>query len=82
MEIPKYRSFDIDNDNDIKIVETIINSKMYKMNKTFLITGASSGLGEIFSKSILDIAKTIIAVGRNKNKLVKLKKKLTSSNLQ
>ena len=30
VEIPKYRSFDIDNDNDIKIVETIINSKMYK----------------------------------------------------
>ncbi len=29
VEIPKYRSFDIDNDNDIKIVETIINSKMY-----------------------------------------------------
>ena len=46
------------------------------MNKTFLITGASSGLGEIFSKSILDIAKTIIAVGRNKNKLVKLKKEI------
>lgn len=50
------------------------------MNKTFLITGASSGLGEIFSKSILDIAKNIIAVGRNKNKLLKLKKKINKLN--
>ena len=29
VEIPKYRSFDIDNEGDIKIVETIINSKLY-----------------------------------------------------
>ena len=46
------------------------------MNKTFLITGASSGLGREFSMSILDIAKNIIAVGRNKNKLLRLKKKI------
>ena len=47
------------------------------MNKTFLITGASAGLGEIFSISIADIAKNIIIVGRNKNRLLRLKKKLT-----
>ncbi|MDA8831909.1 SDR family oxidoreductase [Candidatus Pelagibacter bacterium] len=46
------------------------------MNKTFLITGASSGLGEKFSILCLDIAKNIIIVGRNKDKLLKLKKKI------
>ena len=46
------------------------------MNKTFLITGASSGLGEKFSILIADIAKNIIIIGRNKDKLVKLKKKI------
>ncbi len=44
--------------------------------KTFLITGASSGLGEKFSLLISDIAKNIIIVGRNKNNLLKLKKKI------
>ena len=47
-----------------------------RMNKTFLITGASSGLGEKFSILIADIAKNIIIIGRNKDKLVKLKKKI------
>ena len=47
-----------------------------RMNKTFLMTGASSGLGEKFSILIADIAKNIIIIGRNKDKLVKLKKKI------
>ena len=50
------------------------------MNKTFLITGASAGLGEIFSISIADIAKNIIIVGRNKNRLLRLKKKINKIN--
>ena len=50
------------------------------MNKSFLITGASSGLGNIFSTLIADIAKNIIIVGRNKNKLLKLKKKIIKIN--
>ena len=50
------------------------------MNKTFLITGASSGLGEIFATLISDIAKNIIIVGRNKSKLLRLKKKIAKIN--
>ena len=50
------------------------------MNKTFLITGASAGLGETFSISIVDMAKNIIIVGRNKNRLLKLKKKINKIN--
>ena len=50
------------------------------MNKTFLITGASSGLGEIFATIVADIAKNIIIVGRNKSKLLKLKKKISKLN--
>ena len=50
------------------------------MNKTFLITGASAGLGKIFSISIADIAKNIIIVGRNKNRLLRLKKKINTIN--
>ena len=50
------------------------------MNKTFLITGASAGLGKIFSISIADIAKNIIIVGRNKNRLLRLKKKINKIN--
>ena len=45
------------------------------VNKTFLITGASSGLGEKFSLLIADIAKNIIIIGRNKKRLLILKKK-------
>lgn len=52
------------------------------MNKTFLITGASAGLGEIFSISITDIAENIIIVGRNKKKLSKLKKKINKINFK
>ena len=48
------------------------------MNKTFLITGASSGLGEIFCRLITNIAKNIIIVGRNKKKLSKVKRKIIS----
>ena len=50
------------------------------MNKTFLITGASSGLGEKFSILISNIAKNIIIVGRKKNRLLKLKKKINNIN--
>lgn len=50
------------------------------MNKTFLITGASTGLGEKFSILISDIAKNIIIVGRNKKKLLKLKNKINKIN--
>ncbi len=50
------------------------------MNKTFLVTGASAGLGEIFSLLITDIAKNIIIVGRNRNKLNMLKKKIKKIN--
>ena len=46
------------------------------MNKTFLITGASTGLGEKFSILIADIAKNIIIVGRNKKRLLSLKNKI------
>ena len=45
------------------------------MNKTFFITGASAGLGEKFTTLIANDAKNIIIVGRNKNKLLRLKKK-------
>ena len=44
------------------------------MNKTFLITGASAGLGEKFTTLISDSAKNIIIVGRNNRRLIKLKK--------
>ncbi len=50
------------------------------MNKNFLITGASSGLGERFSLLVSDIAKNIIIVGRRKNKLLKLKNKIKKIN--
>ena len=50
------------------------------MNKNFLITGATSGLGEKFSLLIADIAKNIIIVGRSKKRLLKLKKKLILKN--
>lgn len=50
------------------------------MNKTFFITGASSGLGEKFAISVADMAKNIIIVGRSKNKLLKLKKKILKIN--
>ena len=50
------------------------------MNKTFLITGASTGLGEKFSTLISDIAKNIIIVGRNKKKLLKIKNKINKIN--
>jgi len=50
------------------------------VNKTFLITGASSGLGEKFSLLIADIAKNIIIIGRNKKKLLILKKKINKIN--
>ena len=50
------------------------------MNKTFFITGASTGLGEKFTTLITDVAKNIIIVGRNKNKLLNLKKKIHKIN--
>ena len=50
------------------------------MNKNFLITGASSGLGEIFSRLISDIAKNIFIVGRNRSKLLKLQNKILKIN--
>lgn len=50
------------------------------MNKTFLITGASDGLGKNFSLKIIDLAKNIIIVGRNKNKLKKLKTEISKIN--
>ena len=50
------------------------------MTKTFLITGASSGLGEIFCILVSDMAKNMIIVGRNKKKLTKLKKKIINLN--
>ena len=50
------------------------------MNKNFLITGASSGLGEKFSILISDIAKKIVIVGRKRDKLLKLKKEINKNN--
>ncbi len=50
------------------------------MNKTFLVTGASAGLGEKFSLSIADTAKNIFIVGRNKKKLLNLKKRINKIN--
>ena len=50
------------------------------MTKTFLITGASAGLGSIFATSIANIAKNIIIIGRNKNRLIKLKNRLKKIN--
>ena len=50
------------------------------MNKNFLITGASAGLGETFSTLIANMAKNIIIVGRNKNRLLKLKEKINKVN--
>ena len=50
------------------------------MNKNFLITGASSGLGEKFSILISDIAKKIVIVGRKRNKLLKIKKEINKNN--
>lgn len=50
------------------------------MNKNFLITGASSGLGEIFSRQIANIAKNIFIVGRNRSKLLKLENKIYKIN--
>lgn len=47
-----------------------------KKNKTFLITGASSGLGKEIALSISEFSKNMIFVGRNKIKLLKLKKKI------
>ena len=51
------------------------------MNKTFLITGASAGLGEKFSILIADIAKNIIIVGRNRKRLLRLKNKINKINV-
>ena len=50
------------------------------MNKNFLITGATSGLGKEFCLLISDIAKGIVIVGRNKNKIIKLEKKINKLN--
>lgn len=50
------------------------------MNKTFLITGASAGLGEKFTTLISESAKNIIIVGRNNRRLIKLKKKINKIN--
>ena len=50
------------------------------MNKNFLITGASSGLGEKFSILISDSAKKIVIVGRKRNKLLKIKKEINRNN--
>ena len=50
------------------------------MNKNFLITGASAGLGEKFTSLISDIAENIIIVGRDRIKLSKLKKKIYKIN--
>ena len=50
------------------------------MNKNFLITGATSGLGEKFTILISDIAKKIVIVGRKRNKLLKLKKEINKIN--
>ncbi len=50
------------------------------MTKTFLITGASAGLGSIFALTIANIATNIIIIGRNKNKLVKLSNQLKKIN--
>ena len=50
------------------------------MTKTFLITGASAGLGSIFALTIANIATNIIIIGRNKDKLVKLSNQLKKIN--
>ncbi len=50
------------------------------MNKNFLITGASTGLGEKFTLLVSDIAKNLIIIGRNKTKLIKLKKNIYKIN--
>ena len=50
------------------------------MSKTFLITGASAGLGSIFAESIANIARNIIIVGRDQNRLIKLSSKLKKIN--
>lgn len=50
------------------------------MNKNFLITGASAGLGQKFTLLISDIAENIIIVGRDRIKLSKLKKKIYKIN--
>ena len=52
------------------------------MNKTFFITGASAGLGEKFTTLIAGDAKNIIIVGRNKFRLMKLKKKIKKINIK
>ena len=49
------------------------------MSKTFLITGASAGLGSIFAESIENIVRNIIIVGRDKI-IIKLSSKLKKIN--
>ena len=47
---------------------------------THIIVGASSGLGEIFSVLISDIAENIFITGSNKKRLLNVKKKINNKN--
>ncbi len=51
----------------------------FNINEFFLVTGASSGIGRAVSLLINELGGTIIAVGRNKEKLDKEKKSCTYS---
>ena len=50
------------------------------MKKNFLITGASSGLGEKFAILVADISKNMIIVGLDKKKLLKVVNKIKKIN--
>ena len=44
-------------------------------NKKILITGATGGIGNCFSKKIYDLDLNIVATGTNEQKLRKIKRK-------
>ena len=47
---------------------------MQLIHNKILITGATSGIGEVLTKKFLSLGNQVIAVGRNKEKLEELKK--------
>jgi NAD(P)-dependent dehydrogenase (short-subunit alcohol dehydrogenase family) len=52
------------------------------MQKSYLVTGATSGIGLAICEKILLKGDIVIAVGRNESKLVELKSKYSSDSLQ